>query len=346
MAEEGLREDFYVDLMSNSSLKYYRDNNLSTFKVWMPKPINLEGDYEVALTQIIFPSSIVEPLKGKLYITAPATTDEEFLDTINPHLVPLYSTVYVDRIPNLQRDEKIPPNVRTIPNDIREKYRTTVLDINLETDEKRPPLTSDDFLPYLNKMLFENSDRKVLQKRYLKENPILARNTEDDESSTKVDWKLPINFRFSNEGDLEIILRDEDTELLLDTGFARILGINLNEKEYLRMYESGIYKFHNSRPKSASTRPAFFNVYSDIITPLIFSDVMAPNLRTIAIPSESSVDKSVSTNFTLLDYHKVSLRNFQSIEINLRDGAGNPVPFDYGLVYLRLHFRPRGNKKL
>ena len=63
-------EEFYVTLPSNSSSAYYPDNTLSDFTTKLFKPIDLTGEWEVALTEISFPHSfynITEPFNRILY---------------------------------------------------------------------------------------------------------------------------------------------------------------------------------------------------------------------------------------------------------------------------------------
>ena len=63
-------DEFYVTLPSNSSVNYYPNNTLSDFTTKLFKPIDLKGDWEVALTEISFPHSfynIVEPFNVVRY---------------------------------------------------------------------------------------------------------------------------------------------------------------------------------------------------------------------------------------------------------------------------------------
>ena len=329
--------------MSNSSLTYYPENTLSSFKVLLPKPITLEGNYEAALTQIIFPSSLEDPVKGKVYISTPVTSEIEERESIKITDVPILKREFSNKIAGRKSNETIPRNVRQYQNvDTMIGWGTTIVDLSEDQNGKVPSPSSEEFLPYLNKKIFEDSGKKMLDKRIIKSNPIIPKPRMGDLQGTNLNWKLPAFFRWVKGKTLEIMIRDDDFSLILDADLSRMLGFNLNEREYLGFKGSGVYRFPNIRPSKRVRKPSFFNVYTDIITPLIFSDVFAPNLRTVAIPSDSMMsDQSVSTNFTLLDYHKLSLRSFQTIEIQLRDGSGKFIPFDYGLVYLRLHFRPR-----
>lgn len=46
---------FYVTLPSNSSPEVYPDNTLTHFRVKLPQPITLEGQWEVGLAEIVYP---------------------------------------------------------------------------------------------------------------------------------------------------------------------------------------------------------------------------------------------------------------------------------------------------
>ena len=48
---------FYVVLSSDSSINYYPDNTVAHFKTKLAHPICTDGDYEVALTELIYPMS-------------------------------------------------------------------------------------------------------------------------------------------------------------------------------------------------------------------------------------------------------------------------------------------------
>jgi len=60
---------FYVTLPSNSSMDCYPDNNVARFTTKLNGIIELEGDREVGLTEISFPSDIQNVLDGHCYYT-------------------------------------------------------------------------------------------------------------------------------------------------------------------------------------------------------------------------------------------------------------------------------------
>jgi len=48
---------FYITLPSDSSIKYYPKNTVAHYTTKLPQPIDLDGDYEVGSSEIIYPHS-------------------------------------------------------------------------------------------------------------------------------------------------------------------------------------------------------------------------------------------------------------------------------------------------
>ena len=49
-------ESFTVELFSNASAQLFPDNTLSSFTNFLPKQLNLDGQWEVAISEISYPS--------------------------------------------------------------------------------------------------------------------------------------------------------------------------------------------------------------------------------------------------------------------------------------------------
>ena len=48
---------FTIELVSNASGELFPDNTLSSFTNFLPEQVNLEGQWEVAISEISYPSS-------------------------------------------------------------------------------------------------------------------------------------------------------------------------------------------------------------------------------------------------------------------------------------------------
>ena len=58
---------FIVELVSSASSEIYPQNSLSAFTNFLPEQLNLEGDWEVALLEISYPSLINNVTSGKFW---------------------------------------------------------------------------------------------------------------------------------------------------------------------------------------------------------------------------------------------------------------------------------------
>ena len=78
-------------------------------------------------------------------------------------------------------------------------------------------------------------------------------------------------------------------------------------------------------------------VYSSIIEPRIVGDKIAPLLRIVPISGRHG--EMVTARFDHVQYIPLLSREFGSVETEIRDDTGRPVPFERGKVTVTLHFR-------
>ena len=76
-------------------------------------------------------------------------------------------------------------------------------------------------------------------------------------------------------------------------------------------------------------------VYSSIVEPRIVGDKIAPLLRIVPITGRHG--EMVTTRFDHVQYIPVLSREFGSVETEIRDDTGRPVPFERGKVTVTLH---------
>ena len=78
-------------------------------------------------------------------------------------------------------------------------------------------------------------------------------------------------------------------------------------------------------------------VYSSIVEPRIVGDKIAPLLRIVPISGRHG--EMVTARFDHVQYIPLMSREFGSVETEIRDDTGRPVPFERGKVTVTLHFR-------
>ena len=78
-------------------------------------------------------------------------------------------------------------------------------------------------------------------------------------------------------------------------------------------------------------------VYCDVVKHVVVGDVKAPLPRTVNITRKDGL--TVNRIFQTVQYVSVQRKHLCSIEIDIRDDTGRPVPFQCGKVIVTLHFR-------
>ena len=101
------------------------------------------------------------------------------------------------------------------------------------------------------------------------------------------------------------------------------------------------FKILGETPASLSNGlPNMLVVYTDICESYITGDVQSSLLRIIPIDTENYPYGSIKTrSFSPGKYIPRLHTNFQTIEIDIRDHLGNPVPFENGSLTVMLHFK-------
>lgn len=126
---------FYLTLPSNSSMEYYPENTVARYTTKLNSQIELEGDWEVGLTEISIPSEVANVVEGHCYY--------------NIYL----SNVLVRKIVLKQKHYE---RMRNIIRDLHEEQRNGV-----PLQDHEPLLVKFSYIPQSEKF------RMVLERRYV-----------------------------------------------------------------------------------------------------------------------------------------------------------------------------------
>lgn len=96
--------------------------------------------------------------------------------------------------------------------------------------------------------------------------------------------------------------------------------------------------FSSYRPAALDVERRTIYVYCDILESIPVGDTQAPLLRIINVDGESR-NSIVHKIFERPHYIPIRKPNFDSLEIDIRDGFGRPLPFESGTSIVTLHFR-------
>ena len=331
----------YVDLFSNSSMELYPDNAVSHFKVKLSRPLELEGEYECALAHLICPavvkSDVGGDLAGDIIITAfPENVEQK------TYALPRIKT-FPFNTPNVIQSSYIVRAVEPVQQSItytpKKGNTSNKLYAFKHTIPKGKTFSEgQDIVEYLNSLFQQDVSatekdvfNQVIQQRVMKE-------------ANQVESKYPVIF-FADpyKNQLEVIIRDADFSLALSGSIARILGFTVADDQYVLFPAAGKYTCPQHLVNLNAANPSIMSIYSDVILPHRVADTSAPLIRVCIVPTikEGEIGSGfLSFEFTALHYFPVALKFIQEIHIEVRGSKGDLFPFQTGILYLRLHFRP------
>ena len=99
---------FNVELVSNASSDCYPNNTLSSFTNFLTEQTNLDGEWEIAITELSYPSLYQNITEGKFFYLDEATPDTKPSDyyTLDPGLYPSISDIVNEKQRKSQEREK------------------------------------------------------------------------------------------------------------------------------------------------------------------------------------------------------------------------------------------------
>lgn len=303
-------DNFYIVLPSNETSPEYPNNKTSHYFTALPHPLNLKGEWEVALVDFYYPHTWYN------IDFMPLETFEVFLDeNKNESLPPSTHDIHWTRSRQNNKDYRI----RTISGNITSGFYKT----------------SNELIPELNERF----------------KPILKI------TQNHLNGKVSVHFNIAIGG----IFITEKLRSILGLPPIPQSGTAKTERPFLYGNVSGTDRtflgcelrdvadedFYTAVPdnyftgtNSVDLDSVNLHICTDLVRPSHFGDFLAPLLR-IVHTSRKNAGKYVGTAFD--DPHYISLASnyINRIEIAVRSNGEALVPFQYGTVLVKLHFRRR-----
>lgn len=280
-------KNFYVTLFSNSSMDFYGENKTSSFTVQLPRPMLLNGDWEVALSEIQYPYSFFNVQDGQNEITIKKI---------------LITTKLIEFIK--QHDNKVAPE--TIEKTFPGEWVTCKIE----------PGFYDSIVQLISSV---NGAIKSKTKH--------LKFFELDTKSQKVK-AVPSVVTVGN-------------ALILSVKLSERLALQLGYNPYNEISDKNSASIHSVNLISGI--PDKMLIYCDIVEPQIIGDKCAKVLRTTAVtPTDGATPffaMPCCKEFTQLQYIPVQQKHFESISVDIRTTTGERMPFTYGTLSVKLHFR-------
>lgn len=342
-----------VTLVSNTG--DFSSNTTGNFRVKLPKKISLDENWDVAMTNIQYPSSWSssgKKLEGTLSFNY-------YFHKLN---FPIRINLSTERFKNIHdlvkavnlaihlKGNNLPEfrhNINTARLRMRElreydhqKFLHWGENRNYNHNGQNDILENPSLIPKPDKITgivesgtildklhkaFEASKRELKELRPLKnifsESMKLVYNN--------VTNHLEFHVQKSKKSLKTINTIEFDENLQLSLGFENsqtiVLGINVAEN---RVDTSGI--------------ESEFYVQSSIVKPQFVGNCLKPLLRIVSVNSEA-LTQTKFQEFTVLNYVGLATNEFDTIEIVVVNEFGETINFNFGKIILQLHFRQRNH---
>ena len=86
-------ESFTIELASNASAQLFTDNTLSSFTNFLPEQLNLDGQWEVAISEISYPSMYQNVTEGKFMFFDKKLSNSSEFHYLEPGLYPSITNI-------------------------------------------------------------------------------------------------------------------------------------------------------------------------------------------------------------------------------------------------------------
>jgi hypothetical protein len=118
------------------------------------------------------------------------------------------------------------------------------------------------------------------------------------------------------------------------------LQVPAHIRTMLGMTHARFDRDHTKAPEVVDMDPVdTMYVYCDVVEPRVVGDSLVPLLR--IVPAGGYHGQLVTLIYDHIHYVRVAKKNFQTVEIDIRDRIGRKVPFEQGSLNITLHFRQR-----
>ena len=346
-----MSDSLYVDLFSNASLDLYPRNKVSQFTVSLAQPIQLEGEYECGLSQLICPPTTQfqyagesEPLE--IFISCRPETDEHrTIGKRSDRAFPFgekYSDVQrkaLRRFPSKNFvSYNYSPSSGEFASDIPHTFRYTLRMSDFDSAEKLLHYVQDIFTGETPDSLLEGG----LTEGQKSEN-LVIRDLLQKRVQRNVGHPYAFTLSKGKNNRLIFMIRDADMNVALPSNFALLFGLTVADGQMVFYENTGEYELSSEHGIDfKATRPSVLAVYTNLVGSHHVGDTKAPLLRVITLPKEDrKAGDFHSISFQDVHYLPVSIKFIQEAQIELRGNDGSLIPFEGGISYCRLHFRKR-----
>lgn len=349
--------DFYVTLPSNVSSQVFKNNVQSDYTTLLSSPIELVGQYVVALAEIDYSNRIAVNM-GSIFF--PKFFDDIFQFN-RVEMKPL-ELIFQNRINIKQFSEELCKKLeiycqdfykKNIENVVSQRIDDDLYSLIKQKDQSRDSFASHSIDVYCKdgKSYIMDFETSLYQHNY-KQNGGVFNTTNrvwefDHILSTTI---LGLSFNIFNFSTLPI------DHIITVTYDQQENTIEFKNQKQCNIYWSGSLAYfffgHNNYSSDLGIKIKIENqnfdflkyacIYCDIIEDQYFGDKSTPILKMIVIDESNN---SLIKSFDHLHYVNIRKSKIASINISLKDIAGENIKFmdDFAFVVVKLHFKKINN---
>lgn len=319
-------------LPSNSSMRYFPENTTTCFTTELPQRIELQGRWEVALTEIQFPCSFLHIRDNEGII--------RFID--------------ID-----ENNKSVKAMRSQVPVGIYSSMRNIVAGVNFAAKSVDSHIVfhygifvggkvfmklncKENGCNIIHYISFSDKLRRILGfDIHIKRNDLVQLDSEPAVPTSLPAW-------FYHEIGMKIQYNDDDEKLVKIESSSVIPNILPSWVYDEEMHSLLFYELTSTRMLIADEPGSLLRgipdklfVYCDICEPYITGDVQTPLLRIVALDSQNDYAFASTRikHFSPAQYITLRQTCFRTIEIDIRDHLGQSIPFEFGTLTVTLHFR-------
>jgi hypothetical protein len=284
-------DNFYMTLPSNVKSDYF-ENTIANYKTKLAIPIELNGEWEVGLSQFIFTKSwytIVKRESMNLRYFAGGTRIVKDIQIVKGH----YNTI-----------------------------ETLIEAINNKWDEAEVEYSID--CPRLE---LHPQTSRINIRRSIHNNRLVF-----------PEFSL----------DLCEMLGFDKAKMDADTGKTLILyetelnTVEASERPNWNPEEAPKeLNYWSEKPYDITGNLHSLFVYCDIVRPSFVGDSFTQLLSIATVPPQYKFGQTINIAYNPIQYCRILNKQFESIEIDIKDDTGRQIPFEFGRSIVVLHFRKK-----
>lgn len=258
--------DFFITLVSNSSMNIYPENKTSSFTVHLPEKISLKGDWCVAVAEVHYNYNFfnVNDQNNKINL--------------------------IRTLGNVNNNEMIPGD-EIHELEVRSGYYDTVKDlIDTVNIQVSPYMYKNGYLLSIDKF----SNRTLVHREYVKK----------EIAHIYLEGRLGMQLGFGSHTD---VLQSDISPHIGNISF----GV-----------------------------PDQMFIYTDIIDPTFIGHEKAYVIKVLNTEAKKyKFGDACYKEYTHMHYMRLQKRHFHSISVDIRDYTGKFMPFEHGVLMVKLHFK-------